>query len=91
LSASKRGLQSRARPASAISISTSALPAICAGCWKQLDSGDSRAQHHQTRIQRAMVETWLEGDLSKWRVENLRGKTGRNKTGLTGNMVRRAS
>jgi hypothetical protein len=36
--------------------------------------------------QRAMIETWLEGDLSKWRVENLRGKTGRNKTGLTGNM-----
>jgi hypothetical protein len=35
---------------------------------------------------RAMIETWLEGDLSKWRVENLRGKTGRNKTGLTGNM-----
>jgi hypothetical protein len=34
----------------------------------------------------AMVETWLEGDLSKWRLENLRGKTGRNKTGLTGNM-----
>jgi hypothetical protein len=36
--------------------------------------------------QRGMVETWLEGDLSKWRLENLRGKTGRNKTGLTGNM-----
>jgi hypothetical protein len=36
--------------------------------------------------QRAMIETWLEGDLSKWRLENLRGKTGRNKTGLTGNM-----
>jgi hypothetical protein len=27
--------------------------------------------------QRAMIETWLEGDLSKWRLENLRGKTGR--------------
>jgi hypothetical protein len=36
--------------------------------------------------QRAMIETWLERDLSKWRLENLRGKTGRNKTGLTGNM-----
>ena len=36
--------------------------------------------------QRAMIERWLEGDLSKWRLENLRGKTGRNKTGLTGNM-----
>jgi hypothetical protein len=36
--------------------------------------------------QRAMIETWLEGDLSKWRLENLRGKTGRDKTGLTGNM-----
>ena len=32
--------------------------------------------------QRAIIETWLEGDLSKWRLENLRGKTGRNKTGL---------
>jgi hypothetical protein len=32
--------------------------------------------------QRAMIERWLEGDLSKWRLENLRGKTGRNKTGL---------
>jgi hypothetical protein len=35
---------------------------------------------------RAMIETWLDGDLSKWRRENLRGKTGRDKTGLTGNM-----
>jgi hypothetical protein len=35
---------------------------------------------------RAMIETWLDGDLSKWRLENLRGKTGRDKTGLTGNM-----
>jgi hypothetical protein len=36
--------------------------------------------------QRGVIEGWLEGDLSKWRLENLRGKTGRNKTGLTGNM-----
>ena len=35
---------------------------------------------------RAMIEAWLDGDLSKWRRENLRGKTGRDKTGLTGNM-----
>jgi hypothetical protein len=36
--------------------------------------------------QRGMIEGWLEGDLSKWRLENLRGKTGRNKTRLSGNM-----
>ena len=36
--------------------------------------------------QRAAIETWLEGDLSKWRLENLQGKTGRNNSGLTGNM-----
>jgi hypothetical protein len=28
--------------------------------------------------QRVMIEGWLEGDLSKWRLENLRGKTGRS-------------
>src|ERR1700730_16476572 len=36
--------------------------------------------------QRGMIEKGLEGYLSKWRRENLRGKTGRNKAGLTGNM-----
>src|ERR1700730_15831795 len=36
--------------------------------------------------QRAMIEGRLGGELSKWRLESLRGKTGRNKTGLTGNM-----